>query len=127
MKPFFIALLFFSFAGHNVRADISGYAVTEPALDVEIHPRLVAAAQNGNVWFAQQATIPYSIGFFTPSGHVTNYPVPCSKCTSGEEIIYVWGLASDPDSSVWFIDNHAKSDGTSIDSAIGHLTAAGQF
>jgi streptogramin lyase len=128
MKRFFFALLFLPlFPGHEVRADISGYAMKTPALDMEIHPRLVSAAPNGNVWFAQQATIPYSIGFFTPSGHVTNFPVPCSRCTSGEEVIYVWALASGPDSSVWFIDNHAKSDGTSIDSAIGHLTAAGEF
>lgn len=125
---FFLALLFLPlFSGHEVRADISGYTLNTTALDMEIHPRLVAAAPNGNVWFAQQATIPYSIGFFTPSGHVTNFPVPCSKCASGDEIIYVWGLASAPDSSVWFIDNHAKSDGTSIDSAIGHLTADGNF
>jgi virginiamycin B lyase len=128
MKRFFFALLLLTlFSPHELRADIAGYALGTPALDLEIHPRLVSAAANGNVWFAQQAAIPYSIGFFTPSGHVTNFPVPCTKCTSGEEIVYVWALASDPDSSVWFIDNHAKSDGTSIDSAVGHLTADGQF
>src|SRR5437762_13792430 len=124
MKRFLALLILFPFANHDLRGDIPGYAVTTPALDAEIHPRLVSAAPNGNVWFAQQTTIPYSIGFFTPSGHVTNFPVPCSQCTSGDEVIYIWGLASDPDGNVWFIDNHAKSDGTSIDSAIGHLTAA---
>lgn len=127
MKRFYFALLLPLVLAHEVRADISGYALSTPALDTEIHPRLVSAAANGNVWFAQRTTIPYSIGFFTPSGRVTNFPVPCGKCASGEEVVYVWALASAPDGSVWFIDNHAKSDGTSIDSAIGHLTATGHF
>ncbi|HJT15973.1 MAG TPA: hypothetical protein VJ853_01220, partial [Thermoanaerobaculia bacterium] len=103
---------------------IAGYTVTTPVLDVEIHPRLVAAAPNGNVWFAQQTN---TIGFFTPSGHVMTFAIPCSKCASAEEVIYIWDLAADPDGSVWFIDNHAQSNGTSIDSAIGHLTESGEF
>jgi streptogramin lyase len=124
---FLVTLLLSLFSAYPLRADIPGYEVSTPVLDIEIHPRLVSAAPNGNVWFFQQTTIPYSIGFFTPSGHVTNFPVPCTQCLSGEEIVYVWGLASDPDSSVWFIDNHAKSDGTSIQSRIGHLTTSGEF
>ncbi|HEY6844433.1 MAG TPA: hypothetical protein VI391_09710, partial [Thermoanaerobaculia bacterium] len=68
-----------------IRADISGYALSTPVLDAEIHPRLVAAAPNGNVWFSQQATI----GFFTPSGHVTTFAIPCSQCATGAEVIYV--------------------------------------
>ena len=127
MKRFLALLILFPFANHDLRGDIPGYAVTTPALDAEIHPRLVSAAPNGNVWFAQQTTIPYSIGFFTPSGHVTNFPIPCGGCSNGTEVIYVRDLATASDSSVWFIDNHAKSNGTSIDSAIGHLTASGQF
>ena len=123
MRPFLRAVLFLFLISNAMRADISGYTLKTPALDMEIHPRLVAAAPNGNVWFAE----PGSIGFFTPSGHVTTFPVPCTRCASGEEVIYVWALAADRDNSVWFIDNHAKSDGTSIDSAIGHLTAAGEF
>src|SRR6478609_753671 len=102
----FVALLFVCVcSGSAVRADIPGYEITTPVLDVEIHPHLVAAAPNGNVWFYQQTTIPHSIGFFTASGHVTNFPVPCSGCESGDSVIYVWDLASDPDGSVWFIDN----------------------
>ena len=101
MKRLFLALLF---AGLRVRADITGYGLTTPALDMEIHPRLVAAAPNGNVWFAEQSTI----GFFTPSGHVTSFTLPHPN----------WALAADRDGSVWFIDNA---------SAIGHLTADGQF
>jgi virginiamycin B lyase len=127
MKPAAVVLLLSLVSLSDARAQISGYSVSTPALDAAIQPRLVAAAPNGNVWFAQQATIPYSIGFFTPSGHVTNFPVPCTKCATGEEVIYVWDLATAPDSSVWFIQNHAKADGSSIDSAIGRLTSSGQF
>lgn len=122
-----VVLFLFLFASPALRSDIPGYALTTPFLDAEIHPRLVSAAPDGNVWFYQQTAVPYSIGVFTPSGHVTNFPLPCSRCASGEEVIYVWDLVSDPDGSVWFIDNHAKADGTSIDSAIGHLTASGTF
>jgi virginiamycin B lyase len=111
------------FVALQLRADIPGYILKTPVLDAEIHPRLVSAAPNGNVWFAQQTTI----GFFTPSGHVTNFPIPCTKCGTGEEVVYVWDLATAPDSSVWFIDNHARADGTSIDSAIVHLTTSGEF
>ena len=128
MKRFFFALLLLPlFSPEELSADIRGYAMSAPVLDTEIHPRLVAAAADGNVWFAQQTTVPSSIGFFTPRGHVTNFGVPCDRCTSGEEVVYIWDLAADPDGSVWFIDNHAKSDGTSIDSRIGHLTTTGQF
>jgi len=100
------------------------FTVSTPTLDADIHPRLVAAAPNGNVWFAAQTN---TIGFFTPSGHVTSFAIPCAKCASGAELVYVWGLAADRDGSVWFIDNHAHSDGTSIDSAIGHVTESGNF
>jgi len=115
VKRFFLALLFLALCS-EVRADIAGFAVSTPALDMEIHPRLVSAAPDGNVWFSEPSTI----GFFTPSGHVTEFPIPCSQCANGSEVIHVWDLASDPDGSVWFIDNHAKADGTSIDSTIGH-------
>jgi virginiamycin B lyase len=106
---------------------ISGYTLRTPSLDAEVRPRLVSAAPNGNVWFYQQVTKPYSVGFFTPSGHVTSFPIPCGRCATGEEVMYVWGLATAPDNSLWFIDNHARSDGTSIDSAIGRVTTGGQF
>lgn len=118
-----IVSLFLLFSTAEVCADISGYALSAPVLDAEIHPRLVAAAPNGNVWFAQQTTI----GFFTPSGHVTTFPIPCAKCSTGEETIIVWALAAARDNTVWFIDNHAKSDGSSIDSSVGHVTATGTF
>lgn len=123
MKRVLVAFLLLS-PFQPLRADIFGYSVRTPILDVEIQPRLVAAAPNGNVWFAPQTN---SIGFFTPSGHVTNFPIPCSKCATGGEVVYVWDLAADRDGSVWFIDNHAKSDGTSIDSAIGRVTTSGDF
>ncbi|HJT16361.1 MAG TPA: hypothetical protein VJ853_03190, partial [Thermoanaerobaculia bacterium] len=116
-------LVVFLFASVSLRADISAYALSTFLLDAEIHPRLVAAAANGNVWFAQQGTI----GFFTPSGHVATFAIPCTKCATGAEVMHVWDLAADPDGSVWFIGNHAKSDGTSIDSAIAHVNESGQF
>src|SRR5205823_4403874 len=101
--------------------------VTTPSFDAAMHPLLVAAAPNGNVWFFQQASLPWSIGFFTPAGHVVNFPISCDNCANGDERILVSDLAADPDGSVWFIDNHARRDGTSIDSSIGHVTASGQF
>jgi streptogramin lyase len=119
--------LFVLFAVQQSFAGIAGYAVSQPALDTEVHPRLVAAASNGNVWFYQQMTKPYSIGFFTASGHVTSFAIPCTKCATGAEVVYVWDLAADRDGSVWFIDNHATANGASIDSAIGHLTTSGEF
>src|ERR1700752_548021 len=98
MKRLLFAFLFLSqFIDPPLRADIPGYKASTPVLDAEVHPHLVAAASNGNVWFAQQMTIPYSIGFFTPVGHVTDFPILCGKCASGAEVVYVWDLASDAD------------------------------
>jgi virginiamycin B lyase len=114
---------------NDLRAQISGYAVSTPTLDRAIRPRLVAAAPNGNVWFTEANTTPYSIGFFTPAGRVVSFPIPCTRCATGEEVVYTWDIEAGPDSSVWFIDNHARADvnHTSIASRIGHVTATGQF
>ncbi len=128
MRRFPVALLvLFLISGEALRAEIPGLVVSTPILDAEVHPQVVVAASNGNVWFLQQSNLPGSIGFFTPAGHVVNFPVPCNNCANGDETIFIWDLAADPDGSVWFIDRHAKRGGTPIDSSIGHLTASGQF
>lgn len=116
-RSFFAFAFLLLFGSHHLDASIAGYALSQPALDSEVHPHLVAAAPDGNVWFYEEATI----GFFTPSGHVTKFAIP------GQEVVHVWDLAADRDGSVWFIDNHSTASGASIDSAIGHLTTSGQF
>ena len=128
MRPYLLAVLI-ALPVNNLSAQISGYAVSTPALERAISPRLVAAAPNGNVWFTEATTAPYSIGFFTPAGRVMSFPIPCTRCATGEEVVYVWDIEAAPDSSAWFIDNHARADAnhTSIASRIGHVTATGQF
>jgi len=95
-------------------------AVTEYPLPVTVGqasfnpgPFGITAGADGNLWFADSnfaSTGGNSIGKITPSGVITNYPIPTSNALT-------IGIAVGPDGNVWFVENLAKQ--------IGKITPAG--
>ena len=94
--------------------------VTECPLPVTVRqasfnpgPFGITAGADGNLWFADSnfaSTGGNSIGKITPSGVITNYPIPTANALT-------IGIAVGPDGNVWFVENLAKQ--------IGKITPAG--
>lgn len=71
-----------------------------------------AAGPDGNIWFAVPAVVAGAekIGKITPSGAITEYPLPTHNS-------YLQGITTGPDGNVWFTEYEGNK--------IGRITPTG--
>jgi streptogramin lyase len=126
------ALTFIVFV-HPVIADIPGATLAEITnLSAEVYPNSLAVGADGKVWFSDEHLTPHSVGFFTPDGKVTKFPVPCDQCNgNGDRLAYVESITVGPDGNAWFPYSYVNGDGAPLNGGmntyIGRFTPAGQF
>jgi streptogramin lyase len=118
---------------HPVIADIPGATLAPVAnLSAPVYPRNLAAAPDGKIWYSEERLTPHSVGFFTPDGTVTKFPVPCDQCDgNGTRLAYIESITVGPDGNLWFPYTYVNGDGAPLNggmnSFIGRFTPAGQF
>jgi streptogramin lyase len=90
----------------------SGVSLTEfPVPTSNYGPLGITSGPDGNLWFTSTSAL--SIGRITPSGTITEFPVPALSS----------GITSGPDGNLWF-NTTSDEDGGVIDD-IGQLTPSG--
>lgn len=74
----------------------------------------LAAGPDGNIWFVVPAVVAGAekIGKITPSGAITEYPLPTHNS-------YLQGITTGPDGNVWFTEYEGNK--------IGRITPTGTF
>ena len=80
----------------------------EFALDPNARPQEITAGPDGNMWFTEAS----AIGRITPSGVITEFPLPSAG-------VFPAGIAAGPDGNVWFAETGTSS--------IGRITPTGQI
>ena len=91
----------------NAGAVQSGLLYAEYPVTSGSSPDVIVSGLNGNLWFTEQNGD--NIGEVTPSGHVTEYPVPTSGSGPG-------GIAVDAQGDVWFTEVQADQIGELVPS-----------
>ena len=86
---------------------------TEYPLPASSFPTQIVEGPDGNLWFTEQGTD--KIGRMTPSGTLTEFPIPNSN-------VMPYGITNGPDGNLWFT-NFPAGDATA--GAIGRITTAG--
>jgi virginiamycin B lyase len=76
-------------------ASASSVTFAEFPLFASTNPGGIAAGSDGNVWFTSH--FPDRVGRITPSGVVTEYPLP-------SPFEQPWGITAGPDGAVWFTE-----------------------
>ena len=76
-------------------------------------PTQIVQGPDGNLWFTEQGTD--KIGRMTPSGTLTEFPIPNSS-------VMPYGITNGPDGNLWFTN---FPSGTATAGAIGRITTAG--
>jgi streptogramin lyase len=107
--------LWFSGAGSVNQIPVWGTSATEYQLPSheEISSESLAMGPDGNVWFTTIGNIDV-IGKITPSGKVTEYPLPGEKHAVG-------GITVGPEGNMWFTMTGREGSGNYI----GKITTAG--
>ncbi len=109
-----VVVLFSGFIGlKTLRSSSALSAITEyPVPTAKSDPMDITTGPDGNLWFTE--FLSGSIGKITPSGTITEYPIPPSP-NGGS--IWPYGITAGPDGNVWF------TEGAS--SKIGKITPSG--
>jgi streptogramin lyase len=99
-----------------------GCAVTEflvPTVHSDLNCGIVAGP-DGNIWFTE--SIGNNIGRITPTGTITEFPLPNTNCQP-------YCITNGPDGNLWFACNGVRSQGTTgftgPGSLIGRITPSG--
>ncbi len=100
-------------------------------LSATVHPHVATRTPDGNLWFVDERFTPHAIGYFTPSGTVTTFPIPCDGCADATNLSYVEWMTPGPDGNVWFVWSHVRSDGAPLNNGmntfVGRVTPSGSF
>ncbi len=106
-------------------------AVTEYALpNPSTRPHAITVGPDGNLWFTAQGTAANAaptqntgsnfIGKITPSGQVTEYPLP-PQVDAQSQAFVLGGITAGPDGAVWFTEPQSGHLGR-IDPGTGSVT-----
>ncbi|HYG96363.1 MAG TPA: hypothetical protein VD741_04570 [Solirubrobacterales bacterium] len=100
--------------GRVVMKEDGGATITlfHKGLAADSVPREIVAAQDGNLWFADNAETTTAIGKVSMSGQIQEFPV------SSEEESGIWDIATGPTGDIWFTNRGTNE--------VGRVTPQGQ-